>query len=293
MIMKINKHGTFYIRNGWPTKILTSIRNNPCIFSPNSELNAVDELGVGRVMIKALRYWASTLGLVVEERDTRGLLCLETGLFREIYEHDLYFQNKGTLWLLQRELTTKEEYATAWYWLFNEHKQKTFTKDDFIKGFYSYVINHGGTYAQSAIEKEFDCVKNTYVSDSVYDINKIIDEDTIPFFAPLALIKNAGKGCFEKQRIKAIDMPLDIFYFALFMDNAEHLVNNCQVAIDTLVEQPKQVCKYFNMSYSTLIELLQMLENQGRIKLFNNFGNRHIEMTGKNSEDILREFYQA
>ena len=56
--MTLNKHGSFYIRNGWPTKIMDAITSNPHIFSPNNELLAVDSIGVGRVMIKAMRYWA-------------------------------------------------------------------------------------------------------------------------------------------------------------------------------------------------------------------------------------------
>ena len=40
--MTLNKHGSFYIRNGWPTKIMDAITSNPNIFSPNNELLAVD-----------------------------------------------------------------------------------------------------------------------------------------------------------------------------------------------------------------------------------------------------------
>ena len=58
--MQINKHSSFYLRNGWPTKIIDAIPGNPYIFSPANELAAVDSLGVGRVMVKAMRYWAYT-----------------------------------------------------------------------------------------------------------------------------------------------------------------------------------------------------------------------------------------
>lgn len=51
--MQINKHGSFYIRNGWPTKIIGAITTDEHIYSPNNELKAVDTIGVGRVMIKA------------------------------------------------------------------------------------------------------------------------------------------------------------------------------------------------------------------------------------------------
>lgn len=51
--MQINRHGSFYIRNGWPTKILDAIFETPLLFSPNNELAAVDTLGVGRVIFVA------------------------------------------------------------------------------------------------------------------------------------------------------------------------------------------------------------------------------------------------
>lgn len=290
--MKINKHGSFYIRNGWPTKILTAVRDDPHVFSPNLELNAVDELGVGRVMIKALRYWANAMGLVEEGKDSQGIVCLETQLFRDIYENDLYFQNKGTLWLMQRAIAENSEEATAWYWLFNEFSQKTFTKSDFANSFYSYIANHGGVYALSAIEKEFDCVKNTYVSDGKYVVEKIVEEDTIPFFAPLALVKSIGNGRYEKQRTQLEDVPVDIVYFSILKDNERHLAQNKQISIDDLVEKPGQVCRYFNISYASLMEILQVLENKNKIKLFNNFGNRHIEIFNASSDGIIHNFYQ-
>lgn len=52
--MQINKHGSFYLRNGWPTKIIDVIIQNKYVFSPANEREAVDALGVGRVMVKAI-----------------------------------------------------------------------------------------------------------------------------------------------------------------------------------------------------------------------------------------------
>ena len=71
--MQINKHSSFYLRNGWPTKIIDAIPGNPYIFSPANELAAVDSLGVGRVMVKAMRYWAYTTGNEQLEAALKGL----------------------------------------------------------------------------------------------------------------------------------------------------------------------------------------------------------------------------
>lgn len=178
--MQINKHGSFYIRNGWPTKIIDAMDiqgRSSYIFSPNNELSAVDQIGVGRVMVKALRYWAAVLGITVETKTQQGVLHTLTGFGEMIAQYDPYSQRAGTLWFLHRNLSRSIEEATAWSWTFNMYTAKSFTKDEFVSAFYAFVQTSGGKYAKSAIEKEFDCFKNTYVSDKAFDLDKILEED--------------------------------------------------------------------------------------------------------------------
>jgi len=289
--MVINKHGSFYIRNGWPTKILLAIRENPRIFSPNSERQAVDTVGMGRVMIKALRYWADASGLTTEEKDQQGLICKETQLFKELYDYDLYLQDVGSLWLLHRELARNEEKATAWYWAFNEFEKINFTKEDFITAFHGYSISKSASYAKSAFSKEFDCFKNTYFSDGIIDIQKIIDEDTIPFFSPLNLIRMKERNIYEKQKIQASNIPLDIVLYCILRDNESTLAKRHQISLDIILNEPKQIGRYFSLGYSSLIELMQMLENRGKLNLVNNFGNRHIEVTILDASALLHDYF--
>ncbi len=159
----INRHGSFYVRNGWPTKILDAINNNESIFSPNKELEAVDEIGVGRVMIKSMRYWASALGIAKEYKTSQGVLLKLTPLGELIKKYDPYFQHIGTLWLLHRNLTKLDSEATAWSWAFNLFNRKSFSKVDFCNDFTAFLQHEGVDYNRKAIEKEFDCFKNTYV----------------------------------------------------------------------------------------------------------------------------------
>lgn len=55
--MVVNKHGSFYMRSGWGTKIIQAVEQDAMIFTPSSEQEAIDNIGLGRVMIKALYYW--------------------------------------------------------------------------------------------------------------------------------------------------------------------------------------------------------------------------------------------
>ena len=62
--------------------------------------------------------------------------------------------------------------------------------------------------------------------------------------------------------------------------------------MDTLFEGTNQVGKYMNLSYSTLLEMLQQLENRKWISLVNNFGNRYIEVRLTNATELLTDYYR-
>lgn len=288
----INKHGSFYIRNGWPTKILNAISKNESIFSPNKELEAVDEIGVGRVMIKSMRYWASALGVAEEYKKSQGVLLKLTPLGELIKKYDAYFQNIGTLWLLHRNLTALNSEATAWSWAFNRFDKKIFSKIDFCNDFNSFLQHEGVDYNKKAIEKEFDCFKNTYVSEKEFDLKKIIEEDNSPFFARLKLISYIGNGKYLQNNVSVHDVPLDILYYCILNDNRDTLANNSQLSIDHLLEDEGQIGRYMCLTYSILVEFLQRLENQNKITLINNFGNRLIQVNNCiNANEILKEYY--
>ena len=290
--MQINKHGSFYIRNGWPTKIMDAITNDPLVFSPNNELIAVDTIGVGRVMVKSMRYWSVVMGIAHEAKTPQGVIHNFTDLGAHIVANDPYCQKIGTLWLLHRNLSRCEQEATAWWWLFNDYDQQSFTKDSFSTAFHLFLQRQGETYPKKSVEKEFDCLKNTYVSDRSFDVHKVLEEDTVPFFAPLSLIRYTGGGVFEKRKPKAKEIPLDILHYCILSDNADHFATNSEIDIDTLLESDKQVGRYMNLSYSTLLELLQQLENTRKLKLVNNFGSRYIHMQDMDAERILREYFE-
>ena len=286
--MMINKHGSFYIRNSWPTKILAALQEDPYIFSPNRELFAVDNLGVGRVMVKAMRYWSTVLGLSTERHDNNGVLTQLTSLGMSIYRYDRFMESKGVLWLLHRNLVQNIDNATAWYWAYNVFNKKRFSKKEFVDSFFAYLTNSGLSYDKKIVAKEFDCFKNTYVSSNTYDLKRIIDEDTTPFFAPLHMITSLGNGYFEFTSPNYNDIDVDIFVYCIFQDNAKE---TRQISIDYLLEEPEQVGKYMNISFATMMRLLQKAENKGYITLVNNFGNRYIEKGDVSSSELLKYYF--
>ena len=163
--MVINKHGSFYLRRGWGTKIIQAVEADDMIFSPSNELKAVDEIGLGRVMIKALRYWSDVTGLTKEVKAQGGIKEVALPLFKLIENGDRYFQKQGSLLLLHRNIATNDDNATAWYWAFNELNKQAFSREEFVEGLHYYLAVNGMSVKESAVEKEYNCFKNTYISE--------------------------------------------------------------------------------------------------------------------------------
>ena len=289
--MIINKHGSFYLRSGWGTKIIQAVESDNMIFTPAKELDAVDKIGLGRVMIKALRYWADASGLVVEQKVQGGIRKETTPLFDLIAEKDRYFQKPGSLLLIHRNLATNESYATAWYWAFNEFDKQTFSKNEFVDGLHYYLAVNGMTIKKAAVEKEFNCFKNTYLGDVKFDIKTVMDEDTYPMLAPLHLLRMNSEKKFEKCALSKTDIPLLVLVYAIAKDNEEECKAGRQISIDKLMEDKKQVGKYFSIRYTKLIDMLLEAENKQMLTLNNNFGNRHIEFAEVEYSDLLQQYY--
>lgn len=289
--MVVNKHGSFYMRSGWGTKIVQAIEEDDMIFTPSNEQQAIDNIGLGRIMIKALRYWSEAMQLTREEKTQTGIKLVPEMVCESIKKYDLYFQRKGSLLMLHRNLALNEENATAWYWIFNEYAGSVFSKEQFVEGFHAYLAVNGMNVKKDAVEKEFNCLKNTYIGDSKFDKNNIMDEDTYPFFAPLRILTAKDKSTIEKRQLSGTEIPIEILVYAIAMDNLEDSISGNQVNIDRLMEDKKQIGRYFRMKYSKLLELLVEAENRKYINLNNNFGNRFIEFNGYDYESLIKKYY--
>ncbi len=289
--MVINKHGSFYLRSGWGTKIIQAVEADNMIFSPANEQKAVDRIGLGRVMIKALRYWADASGLTTEEKVQGGIAERRTDLFDLLEANDRYFQKPGSLLLLHRNIALNEENATAWYWAFNEFDKQAFSKEEFVEGLHYFLAVNEMSIKKAAVDKEFNCFKNTYLAEKKFDIKTVMDEDTYPFFGSLHLLRVNEDKKFEKAYLTKAEMPLHILIYAIAKDNPEESSHSGQVSIDKIMEEKRQVGKYFPMRYSKLIDMLLEAENKKLLTLNNNFGNRFIEFSDVQYDRLLNEYY--
>lgn len=293
LIMIFNKHGTFYVRASWPQKGLMAIKDNPTIFTPKNEFEAVDKLGIGRVMVTSLRYWMTTLSLATEGRDSLGMIVLEpTDIAGEILKNDKFFQQIGTAWILHRNLAKNLKNATTWYWFFNKFERVTFTKEDFINDLKAYIAINGQSVADSSLNRDFNCLKNTYEQEQFSDISEYIEEGIISYFSRLNLIKAEGKNTYKKLNPVNKQLPAHIIMYSILDDLEDYDQYQNQVNIDELFKKEGYIGKIFNLSYNLMMKKLDELEKIGYVKIFSRFGHNHIELVEKDKKLVLENYYR-
>ena len=117
------RHETFHLRFSWLSKGFQALQHDPLIFEKE---DAVVDLGVGRNMVRSIRYWLLASQMV----ELDGLNLRPTVLGTELLGPqgwDPYLEDESTIWLLHWLLCSTTSQATVNYWFFNHFHKTVFT----------------------------------------------------------------------------------------------------------------------------------------------------------------------
>lgn len=293
MPMKFRAHDTFFIRKGWLSKGMRCVSNKPDVFVDKNE-NPMDVLGIGANMVKALRYWLQVVGLTEEpskgKRDQHF-----TALGRMIYEHDTYIEELGTLYLLQYELASQKEEATAWYFFFNEFSMSEFSKENFVAALEKYIKmeESDSSVASRSLSDDFTCIINTYLPRYKSNPTKVSPENNIDCpFGELGLVDilNKRKKTYKKS-VPASDTLNPWVVLAVIVDNAD---GRTEISLNELLNAPCNIGRVFNLDSVTMLDVLYRIEKLGLIKINRTAGLDVINLLEDLSFlDCVQNFYNS
>jgi len=125
---RFSGHETFPCRYTWLPKAVTHIRENPHLFS--DEGRAMVTLGVGKNMVRAIRFWAEVAG-VAHPNHKGGWSVTEFGNNLFGYDgYDPYLEDIQTLWLIHWKISSRvRDPLFAWHFLLNRWHRSEFHGD--------------------------------------------------------------------------------------------------------------------------------------------------------------------
>ena len=154
-------HESFACRYGWLPKLYEAVIDDPQLFS--SDDRAILRLGLGRNMVKSLRFWGEVFGIT----HTRGRDVLATKFAHSLLDPsrglDPYLETSGSLWRLHWMLTVHGGLG-AWAVMFFETHDREIAREHFVRSVQARASQVRGRITSGTASNHVDIFLRTYVA---------------------------------------------------------------------------------------------------------------------------------
>lgn len=293
-----SRHETFHLRYGWLKKGYDKASVDNEVFTKD---DAPVVLGVGKNMVKAIRYWCYAFKVLDEKKSTasKGRVYIPSQLGEYIFDNagwDPYLEDVSSLWLLHWNLLKQPCYATSWHFLFNEFHQHIFTANDILIGLKDYNDKKFPALriAESSLTKDINCLLRMYVAQKK---NKGAWEDSIDCpFVELGLIIHYGDEKHFSFNMGNKNGLADEIVVAACLDYASEIENSAKtIAVSRLLYEPGSPGLAFKLTESSLCHAVeQVAKKVGKVSLSETAGLIQFSFTEEPkrlSKLILNKFY--
>lgn len=290
--VKLKGNESFNIREGWLRKGMRCVQDDSTLFSRD---DAMEILGVGSKMVKSIRYWLRATGLTKENAPVgRAREQVLTEKFGELVnQYDRYFDDVFTLFLLHYNIVKDADgLSIVWNIFFNYYDGQDFTKENMIekcKEELNKRLAEGTTFSDSLFADDCASILRMY---NATDSSEDPEESLGCPLAELGLIRKSAnkKGTYVKAPpARELLDKLAVLY--VILDNVEE--GKESVSIDSLINDPNNIGKVFNLDRVLVNEYLDQLRVSGYITINRTAGLDMVYVNAdKTPQGIIREYYE-
>ena len=200
-------HESFAIRHGWIPKLHQALSQDPETFA--SDERAILTLGLGRNMVKSIRFWGDALGLA----ETRGRETRPTTFARRLLDEDggrdPYLEDAGSLWRLHWMLCARSRLGT-WRVAFVDLQDAEVTRARLHAMVLARAQAAGGSVSASTASAHLDILIRTYDADRA--AAELAPEDALGCpLQDLGLVRSVSHGGVAAYRLPRGPRPsLDV-----------------------------------------------------------------------------------
>ncbi|WHQ72900.1 DUF4007 family protein [Methylorubrum extorquens] len=157
--LKFSGHESFTIRYGWLPKLYEALAECPDVFS--SDERAILAFGLGRNMVKSIRFWGDALGLTEQRGRGVALTTLAGSLLDPVRGRDPYLEDTGSLWRLHWLLTTRARLG-AWATFFMDMRDTVIPRARLVSMVVGRAEASGSRISQGTASAHVDILVRTY-----------------------------------------------------------------------------------------------------------------------------------
>jgi Protein of unknown function (DUF4007) len=157
-------HGTFPFRYTWLPKAIRSLNEHSNLFCDPDD--AMVRLGVGKNMVRAIRFWVDATGAATSASNRPGEMNITTFGRCVLSEngHDEFLEDVQTLWLIHWNLATQmPQPVFAWDYLLNRWNRSEFTLREVLGMVQKEFDHQDRQLSPVTIEQHFTIFLHTYL----------------------------------------------------------------------------------------------------------------------------------
>lgn len=308
MPYRFTGHETFPCRYAWLPKAYRVISCDQAGFADEDQ--AMAELGVGKNMFRALRFWMQVMGVAKSTespKQTHFTITPNFGtpIFQQSNGLDPFLEDIRTLWLLHWNIATlQDDPLFAWdYMLFHWHRPE-FSHTEAVRLFQKEADKQERKLSQVTLSQHFEVFLHTYVPTRGKKGDVVEDNLDSPL-VELDLIHKIGErpleGTSKREAIYAFrreekpDVTPSLFAYCLneFWENCHP--NEQTLSFRSIVFDPKSPGQVFKLSERDVRTRLEELANHREI--FFRYKQTAVlhqieRMVNPEPAELLRQIYQ-
>lgn len=272
-------HESFYCKSLWLKKGYDFLKDGYSFL----DNDAVVQLGVGKNMVAAIRFWLKAFGLTVNDQPTR----LADLIFDSERGCDSFVEDTNTLWLLHYNLV-HTNVASLYNLLFTDYQRekKEFDKvslDAFIQRKCS-VPEQKNVYNTNTVNKDMGVLLKSYLTPD----NMTAMEDFSALLINLNLLRRIDKDTYAFNEMPTTAIHPAIIFYAILDSRGE----DTTMSFDKIQELALTFC----MSVPAFTSIVRELEKSyGSVFHYTeNSGIRNIQFVNTNVDkyQVLTNYYE-
>lgn len=191
MHYRFSGHETFPCRYAWLPKAFRAISSDAKILLDDE--SAMVELGVGKNMVHAIRFWVQVTGMALRNKEGSFSVTEFGQRLLGPEGFDPYLEDIRTLWLVHWKLSTHvDEPLFAWDYLLNHWHHPEISRTEVLRVFRQEANRLDRTLADITLEQHFDTFLHTYIP--TRSSKSLIQEDSLDCpLVELNLIQRIGE----------------------------------------------------------------------------------------------------